>query len=138
MSDKKVLIIPCSGIGKSLGSVGRDVTYEVIENLSPDKTDTICLALLTMGDDEAKHKVSSNYCIALDGCPKECAKKNIESLGKKPERSYKIIDFFKDNPGAKPSGIVDIGEGGRKLSKSIAKTLAKDVDDILESEARTG
>ena len=136
MSDKKVLIIPCSGIGKSLGSVGRDVTYEVIENIKSDKTDTVCLAMLTMGDEEAKKKITSNYCISLDGCPKECAKENIEALGKEPEKSYRIIDFFKNNPGKKPQGIVDIGEGGRALSKSIAKVISEDVDDLLENGRR--
>jgi hypothetical protein len=136
MKDKKVLIIPCSGIGKSLGSVGRDATYEVIENLKPGKADTVCLALLTLGDEEAKQKVTSNYCISLDGCPKKCAKKNIEALGKEPEKSYRTIDFFKDNPGKKPQGIVDIGEGGRALSKSIAKVISEDVDDLLENGRR--
>ena len=136
MKDKKVLIIPCSGIGKSLGSVGRDATYEVIENLKPGKADTVCLASLTLGDEEAKQKVTSNYCISLDGCPKECAKKNIEALGKEPEKSYRTIDFFKDNPGKKPQGIVDIGEGGRALSKSIAKVISEDVDDLLENGRR--
>jgi uncharacterized metal-binding protein len=136
MESKKVLMIPCSGIGKPIGSVGRDATYEIIENLRPGDADTICLASLTLGEDEVKRKVTSNYCITLDGCPMECAKKNVEALGKKPDKSYRIIDFFKDNPGKKPSGIVDIGEGGRELSKSIADAIVKDVDDLLGSEVK--
>jgi len=136
MKSKKVLVIPCSGIGKSIGSVARDATYEIIENLRPHCADTICLASLTLGEESAKQKVLSSYCITLDGCPKECAKKNVEALDREPDRSYRIIDFFKENPGKRPSGIIDIGKSGRELSKSIADAVTKDVDDLLANEVK--
>ena len=48
---KKVIVIPCSGIGKALGSVSREATYEVVESLRKGVTETTCLALITSGDD---------------------------------------------------------------------------------------
>jgi len=43
---KKVIVIPCSGIGKAYGSVGREAMYQVVEQLRPDSADTVCLSLL--------------------------------------------------------------------------------------------
>ncbi|MCL4377907.1 MAG: hypothetical protein M1409_05915 [Actinobacteria bacterium] len=61
--DKKVIVIPCSGIGKPIGTVSRETTYETIENLAKGKTKTVCLALLTSQDKETMDKVKNNYVI---------------------------------------------------------------------------
>ena len=50
---KSVLIIPCSGIGKVHGLLTREATYLVTDEMAPEQTDTICLALLVKGDAEA-------------------------------------------------------------------------------------
>ncbi len=39
-SQEKVIVIPCSGIGKAFGSISRDAVYEVTENLRKDTTRT--------------------------------------------------------------------------------------------------
>ncbi|MGB5932658.1 MAG: putative zinc-binding protein, partial [Anaerolineae bacterium] len=79
--DNKVLIIPCSGIGKAFGSVGREAMYIVVEELRPEETETVCLSLLTLGDEEAKDRVRRHLVITIDGCPKGCAEVNVESVG---------------------------------------------------------
>ncbi len=33
-----VVVVPCSGIGKSLGTVSREAAYELCENLRPNDT----------------------------------------------------------------------------------------------------
>jgi len=37
----KVVIVPCSGIGKSYGSVAREGAYVVTEDLRPDTTQLV-------------------------------------------------------------------------------------------------
>jgi len=133
-SNKKVLIIPCSGIGKPIGTVSRETTYEVIENLSKGKAETVCLALLTSQDKETMDKVKNNYVITLDGCAKHCAKKNTEQCGKIPDKNYMILKFAAANPDKKPQGIIDIGKSGNALVETIADTIAKDVDSLLEDK----
>jgi hypothetical protein len=49
----KVVIVPCSGIGKTYGSVGREAAYAVTEDLRPHETQLVPLALLVLGDDES-------------------------------------------------------------------------------------
>jgi uncharacterized metal-binding protein len=137
-NDKKVLIIPCSGIGKSIGTVSRETTYEIIENLSKGKAETVCLALLTSQDKETMDKVKNNYVITLDGCAKHCAKKNTEQCGKIPDKNYMILKFAAANPDKKPQGIIDIGKSGKALVETIADTIVKDVDSLLEDKKLAG
>jgi uncharacterized metal-binding protein len=132
--DKKVIVIPCSGIGKPIGTVSRETTYEVIENLAKGKAETVCLALLTSQDKETIEKVKNNYCITLDGCARHCAKKNVEQYGKVPDKSYMILKFAAANPDKKPQGLIDIGDCGRALTNTIAEEIAKDVDSLLENK----
>jgi uncharacterized metal-binding protein len=132
--DKKVIVIPCSGIGKPIGTVSRETTYEVIENLAKGKAKTVCLALLTSQDKEAIEKVKNNYCITLDGCARHCAKKNVEQYGKVPDKSYMILKFAAANPDKKPQGLIDIGDCGRALTNTIAEEIVKDIDSLLENK----
>ncbi len=134
MNDKKVLIIPCSGIGKPIGTVSRETTYEIVENLRKGKAETVCLALLTSQDKETIDKVKNNYCITLDGCARHCAKKNTEECGKIPDKSYMILKFAAANPDKKPQGLIDIGDSGRALVGTIANEISKDVDSLLENK----
>jgi len=69
-----VFVIPCSGIGKSLGTVGRKAAYKVVDELRPQHARITCLALLTVGDEETLKKIRENPCISIDGCPAKCAK----------------------------------------------------------------
>ena len=134
ISDKKVLIIPCSGIGKPIGTVSRETTYEIIENLAKGKAETVCLALLTSQDKETIDRVKNNYVITLDGCAKHCAKKNTEQCGKIPDKSYMILKFAAANPDKKPQGIIDIGNGGKALVDTISDTIIKDAGSLLEDK----
>ena len=45
----RVVIVPCSGIGKALGSVAREAAYELCEELRPESTDLVALSKLVLG-----------------------------------------------------------------------------------------
>ena len=134
MDTKKVYVIPCSGIGKATASAGREATYRIVEDLLPETCDTLCLSLLTMKDEEAVGKVRDNLVVAIDGCAKDCARKNVEASGKTPDISRRIQDFMKEHRGLKPETVLDIGEGGRKLAEIVAEELSGEIEDLLEEE----
>ena len=71
----KVIVMPCSGIGKVHGLIAREATYAVTDELAPGNAETMCLALLVSGDQEALAKLRRSECITVDGCPKLCAAK---------------------------------------------------------------
>jgi len=134
MENHKVIVVPCSGIGKSLGTVGRVATYRVIERMKPEKTRTVCLALLTMGDNDALRLVRKNPCIAVDGCPAQCSKKNIEASKGRLVHSIIVTDVLRKNRNLKPEGVIELNDQGDKLAEIVAKDLSERADEILRKE----
>jgi len=133
---KQVIIIPCSGIGKSLGTVGRVAMYKVTDQLRPKETRTACLPLLTVGDAETVQLVKENPCIAIDGCPAQCSKKNIEASQGKLSHHVIVITALRENRKLKPEGIIELNPEGDQLAGIIAKNIAEKVDEILAVEDR--
>jgi len=127
---RKIYIIPCSGIGKATASVGREAAYRVIEKERPDCTDTICLGLLTLGDEETLAKVRDVDVITIDGCAKDCAKKNVEASGKPPIISHRVHDYLKEHKKLKPESVIEVGKTGHKLADIIAKDIAEEIDEL--------
>jgi uncharacterized metal-binding protein len=136
MSEHKVIVIPCSGIGKPLGTVGRQAAYDIIEKRCPEKSATTCLALLVSGDEEAVRLVRENPCIALDGCPKECARKNITLAGGRVESELRVMDLLKEHREHKPESVLHIGEGGERLVSALADRIESEIGRILEKEGK--
>lgn len=134
--DEYIVIIPCSGIGKSLGTVGRKATYKVVDELRPKNTRTTCLALLTMGDQETLKMISERPCITIDGCPSKCAQKNVESSNGRLIRSFLVTDALRNHRDLKPEGIIELNVGGIELANVIAKEVAKTVDEISEGKSQ--
>jgi uncharacterized metal-binding protein len=134
MENHKVVVVPCSGIGKSLGTVSRVATYKLIERMKPKETRTVCLALLTMGDDDALKLVRENPCIAVDGCPAQCSKNNIEASMGKLVHSIIVTDVLRKNRSLKPEGVIELNDQGDKLAEIIAKDLSTKADEILRKE----
>ena len=127
-----ILILPCSGIGKSFGSIARDATFRVCDELRPGKADTLCLSLLVMGDDEARNKVASSKCITIDGCPLACSRNNVERSGGRIAVEFRVMDLLRENRGLKPREVTFLDEDGEKLSKVLADKVAAKVDELME------
>ena len=129
---KPILILPCSGIGKSFGSIARDATFRVCDELRPGKADTLCLSLLVMGDEEARNKVASSKCITIDGCPLACSRNNVERSGGRIAAEFRVMDLLRENRGLKPREVTFLDEDGEKLSRVLADKVAAKVDELME------
>ena len=121
------LVIPCSGIGKVHGLISREATYEIIDRLAPDNTDTLCLALLVIGDEEALAKVRSHSCITIDGCPKACSQKNVEMAGGQVTKAVRVVEAFKNHRGAQPGTATKLSEEGWTIVHEIADETARTI-----------
>lgn len=126
----RVLILPCSGIGKAYGSVGREAAYLVLDELRPGDTATVCLSLLTMGDEESQQKVREHQTIAIDGCPKACAQVNIEQAGAVPAATFRVFDVFRAHKELRVREVSDIGDNGRQMARILAEEVATKVDEL--------
>ena len=127
----RIVVVPCSGIGKALGSVSREATYEVVENLRKGVTDTTCLALIVSGDEETLQLVKNNRCIAVDGCPLQCAAKNLKLAGGDLAASFRAVDTLRENRKLKPKSVTFLDHDGQKLANLLAEQVAEKVDELL-------
>jgi uncharacterized metal-binding protein len=128
--EREVIIIPCSGIGKAFGSVGREAAYVVTEELRPGCTSTVCLSLLTLGDEETRRRVRRHRTITIDGCPTACARVNVEQAGGKPAATFRVFDVFRQHKELKVRRVSDIGEAGRAMARILAEQIADKVDEL--------
>jgi uncharacterized metal-binding protein len=129
---EKVLIVPCSGIGKSLGSVAREGAYIVTEELCPGRTQLMPLALLVLGDKETQTELCSAEAIAIDGCVRACAAKVVEGAGGTVARGLQVLDVCRRHPNLKPSGISELDESGHKLAHALAEEVKELVESLTE------
>jgi uncharacterized metal-binding protein len=132
--EKKIVVIPCSGIGKAYGEIGRQAVYELIEDLRPGIVTTTCLARLMIDDPDAKALINDNPVITVDGCAKDCARKNVEFTGKKVDRALRVIEVFKENRDLKAQGILKLGEDGLKLVHILARKLNEEIAGLMRKE----
>jgi uncharacterized metal-binding protein len=133
-SQKKIVVIPCSGIGKAFGSVSREATYELTENLRKETTETVCLALLVSGDEDTVQLVRNNKCITVDGCPLQCAEKNVKLAGGDFAAGLRVVDVFKNNRNLKPKSITFLDPAGEQMATLLAEQIANKVDELLRDQ----
>jgi uncharacterized metal-binding protein len=130
MSKDPILVIPCSGIGKPFGTIGRDATFRVVDELRRGEAETNCLSLIVMGDEEAIGQIRENRCIAVDGCPLECARKNIEIAGGRIAAHFRVMDLLRENRSLRPREVTFLDEDGLRLAELLAERIAVKVDKL--------
>jgi len=135
MSDpeRQVVIVPCSGIGKSLGSVGREAAYELCEDLRPADTRLVALSKLVLGDSAARQTV-----VTIDGCQQMCAAKMVKQSGGKTIAEVSVVDVFRRHKDCKPEGIAQLNEGGLKLAHALALEVLPVIDQARLSGSAAG
>jgi len=126
----KVVIVPCSGIGKTYGTVSREAAYEVIEDMRPDSSHLVALSMLVLGDEDARGAVASNPAITIDGCKLACATKMVKESGGEVAQDFAVLDVYRQNRKFKPKGIAELNEGGLQLAHVLAEEISVVVDEL--------
>jgi uncharacterized metal-binding protein len=157
---KRIIIVPCSGIGKTYGTVSREAAYEVIEELRPQTSQLVPLSKLVLGDEEARTAVSDNQVITIDGCSLACAAKMVKVSNRDVSnrdvsnrdvsnrdvsnsdvsnsdlsdgavaREFAVLDAYRRHRKMKPRGIAELNEGGQQLAHVLAEEVAEVVDEL--------
>jgi len=132
MSEKKrkVMLVPCSGLGKSLGTVSRGAAFEVVEDLRPGQTGLTPLSLLVLGDEETRAEMVDNVPLAIDGCKLACASKMVEESGGHVAQGFAVLDAYRRHRDFRPRGIAELNEEGKKLAHALAEEIAEAVDSL--------
>ena len=128
---RKVAIVPCSGIGKTYGSVSREAAYDVTEDLRPKETQLVALAMLVLGNESARAALAGAPAVTIDGCKLACATKMVLESGGKIAQDFAVLDVYRRYKQFKPQGIAELNEGGRQLARALAEEIATLVDSTL-------
>ncbi len=127
---RKVVIVPCSGIGKTYGTVSREAAYEVTEDMRPAEAQLVALSLLVLGDEEARAAVAGSPAVTIDGCKLACATKMVEESGGTVARDFAVLDVYRRNRQFKPQGIAELNEAGHELARVLAEEIIAVVDSL--------
>jgi uncharacterized metal-binding protein len=126
----KVVVVPCSGIGKTYGTVSREAAYEVIEELRPETSQLVALSMLVLGEENARAAVAANPAITIDGCKLSCATKMVQESGGQVAQDFAVLDVYRRYRKFKPQGIAELNEGGLQLAHALAEEVAGVVDAV--------
>jgi len=135
--DRRVVIVPCSGIGKSYGTVSREAAYAVTQDLRPADSQLVPLALLVLGDEAARAAVAANPAVTIDGCKLACATKMVKESGGTVAQEVAVLDVYRRHKQFKPQGIAELNEGGQRLAHAVAEEISAKVDELREQSGGT-
>ena len=134
----KAVVVPCSGIGKTYGTVAREAAYILTEDLRPAETGLVALSLLVMGDEAARAEVAACPAITLDGCKLGCATKMVKGSGGTVTKDLDMLEAFRRHREFKPQGIAELNEGGQKLAQAVAEEVSAIVDSLPSAASAKG
>lgn len=132
--ERKVMVVPCSGIGKTYGTVSREAAYEVTEDQRPQSTQLVALSLLVLGDADARAAVRAHPAVTIDGCKLACAAKMVQESGGQVAQGIAVLDIYRRNRQLKPQGIAELNEGGLQLAHAVAGEITAVVDGLVARE----
>jgi uncharacterized metal-binding protein len=127
---QKVVIVPCSGIGKTYGTVSREAAYIVTEDIRPEATQLVALSMLVLGDEKARAAVTGNPSVTIDGCKLSCATKMVQESGGMVVQDFAVLDFYRRYREFKPQSIAELNEGGLQLAGALAQEISIVVDQL--------
>ncbi len=135
---KKVIVVPCSGIGKPYGTVSREAAYEVTDDLRPEQTQLVPLALLVLGEEEIRSVVAECPAVTIDGCKLGCAAKMVKQSGGTIAQEFAVMDVYRRHKDLKPVGIAELNADGQKLARVLAEEVIAAIDGLTTGKQGGG
>jgi len=133
-----IKVIACSGIGKAMGLMAREAALQVTDKLAPDVAETVCLAYIVTGDEDARNKVEDLNCITVDGCPAMCAAKSVEHAGGIVQAKYRVIDEMRSHKGVNAGTGTALTEDGWQIVDELAEKIAGKVAELIREDQSNG
>jgi uncharacterized metal-binding protein len=131
LPQKKVGIVACSGEELPEGTVTRLAALQVLEQLRPNATVTICLPLFLAGGEGDRSFARFYPTIAVDGCDKRCAARATEMFSSKPAASLVVSALVSEYGLDAPQGCRKLNAAGLKAVDLTAQRMTELVDDLL-------
>ena len=131
LPQKKVGIIACSGEELPEGTVTRLAALQLLEQLRPSDTVTICLPLFLAGGEGDRAFAKFYPTIAIDGCEKRCAYRGTEQYSNRPAFGIVVTDLIAEQGLEQPKGRRKLNAAGMQAVEQTAELAAGKVDELL-------
>ena len=126
----RFVVVPCSGIGKTYGTVSREAAYALTEELRPGATRLVALSRLVLGDEQSRAAIAAYPALTIDGCKLACATAMVRLCGGQVLHEFAVLEAYRRYRQFKPAGIAELNEGGRQLARALALEIASVVDGL--------
>ncbi len=127
----KVGIVSCSGEAIAEGTISRLATRRVLEQLRPDTTVTICLPLCLAGNEGDRNFAKNHPTIAIDGCPKQCARWGTEQHSGPVSGALVISDILGTGASGCSRSIRGASQVDIEAVKIVSEHIVDEVDRVL-------
>jgi uncharacterized metal-binding protein len=134
---KKVGLVSCSGEEMAEGTITRLATLQVLEELRPDETVTICLPLFLAGGEGERSFARFYPTITIDGCERRCAAKGTERYSSKPAASIVVTELCHAAAGGFGTAR-QLNDAGKDAVTRMAGEIVLNVDRLLERRRGVG
>ena len=134
---ERVVVVPCSGIGKAFGTVSREAAYDLCDELRPNATRLLALSKLVLGDEEARRLLQASRAATIDGCKLMCAAKLVQQSGGTFLRQVAVLDVYREHKALKPEGIAELNAAGKELARAITVDIAATIDGAVPQGGET-
>jgi uncharacterized metal-binding protein len=138
----KVGLVACSGEELAEGTVTRQATLKVLQELRPHRTVTICLPLFLAGGEADRAFARLHPTITVDGCERRCAERATARFSGGASATVVVSEVVRELGLPTPSGLRSLDDAGERVVEAVARRLADMVDGLMmegeESEPGLG
>jgi uncharacterized metal-binding protein len=128
---RKVGVVACSGEELPEGTVTRLSALQVLGELRPAQTVTICLPLFLAGGEGDRAFARFYPTITVDGCERRCAARATELYSNRPAASLVVPDFVAAHGLPAPTGRRQPSAASQEVATALAAEIAARVDALL-------
>jgi uncharacterized metal-binding protein len=127
----KAGIISCSGEAIAEGTIARMAVRRVLESLRPGTTVTLCLPLFLAGEEGERDFAKTHPTIAIDGCPKQCAKWGTEKHSGPVSSSLVVSEILGTAVASCGRSLRGASQVDKEAVLAVAEKIAIEVDKVL-------
>jgi len=127
----KVGLVACSGEELAEGTVTRQATLKVLEELRPHRTVTICLPLFLAGGEADRAFARLHPTITVDGCERRCAERAVGRFSGGASATLVVGEVAQELGLPGPSGLRSLDDAGERVVEAVARRLADMVDGLM-------
>ncbi len=133
---KLVGLLSCSGEEFPGGTLSRIATRQVLQDLLPGMTTTICVPLFLAGDKQEGDFVKKFPCITIDGCEMKCVKRSLDEMGIEAAEEVDLTAFFtkEEYKEIKEGPLHDLKWKDHPFTKRLAEYIAELAVKILDKK----